>query len=202
MKSLAAFGFNENNIKTIPNKSHLIVKNLAFIPCINIGTAGYYDFLKFNEIGQKLVSHFQENLKTNFGERIYISRNRPDKDVLRKVTNEQELVSMLAKYGFKTVYMEKFSFLEQISISSNAKFIIASHGAGITNTMFAKKNCHLLELVNEKWTEKTCFALMAQRANIAYNRINCLQSDNEIIEIGNISADVAELEEKLIKVLR
>lgn len=202
MKSLAAFGFNKDNIKTIPKKSHLIVKNLSFIPCINIGTPGYYDFLKFDEVGQTLLSHYQENLKTNFGERIYISRNRPDKDVPRRVTNESELVAMLARYGFKTVYMEKFSFLEQISISSHAKFIVASHGAGITNTMFAKKNCHLLELVNEKWSEKTCFARMAQKANISYNRIDCAQSDNEIIHVGNISVDVAELEEKLIKILR
>jgi len=201
MKSLAAFGFNKDNIKTIPKRSHLRVKNLAFIPCINIATPGYYDYLKFNEVASILVSYYQESLKTNFGERIYISRNRPDKDVPRKITNETELVAILAKYGFKTVYMEKFSFLEQISISSYAKFIIAPHGAGITNAMFAKKNCHLLELVNTKWG-KTCFAEMCERANIAYNRIDCEQSDDNSIHLGNINVDVLEMEKKLIKILR
>lgn len=200
-KSLAAFGFTTDNIKTIPKKSQLWVKNLSFIPCINIGTSGYYDFLKFAEIGQALVSHYQDQFKTNFGERIYISRSNPEKDVGRKVQNESELVAMLARHGFKTIYMEKFSFLEQISIANSAKFIVASHGAGITNVMFAKENSHLLELVNYKWG-KTCFAQMCERMNSTYHRFDCAEiASNKNIEIKDVSVDVKNLEENLIKIL-
>ncbi len=201
MKSLAAFGFNNSNIKTIPKKSQLFLNNVAAIPCINIATPGYYDYLKFNEVGQTLVSHYQNQLKTNFGERIYISRNRPDKEVPRRVNNEKELVAMLAKYGFKTVYMENFSFLEQISIASFARFIVASHGAGITNCMFAKKPTHLFELINESW-KGTCFEKMCKKAEITYSRIDCKQSDNGTIHLGNITVDVAKLEQKISEFLK
>lgn len=203
VKSLEAFGFNQNNIKIIPKKSHLRVKNLAFIPCINIASTGYYNFLKPKEVSKILTSHYLEKLKTNFGERIYISRSNPKKNTARKISNEQELTAMLSNHGFKTVYMENFSFLEQISIMNFAKYIIAPHGAGITNTMFSKPECYLLEMVNIDW-QKTCFAEIAERIAINYYRIDCYSSSGEErdLELRDITVDVLELEEKLIKILR
>jgi capsular polysaccharide biosynthesis protein len=200
MKSLEAFGFNDKNIKIIPKKSRIKIRNLAFISCINISTPNYYDFLKFREISQKLISYYKEKLKTNFGTRIYISRSNPKKDTIRRIKNEKELREMLAKYGFKTVYMENFSFIEQISISYFAEFIISPHGAGITNIIFSEK-CHLIELVNEKW-QKTCFAEMCERSKIKYDRINCKQDDERQLELANINIDIEELEKKLIKTLK
>lgn len=204
VKSLAAFGFNKDNIKTIPKRSHLRLKKLSFIPCINIGTAGYYDFLKFAEVGRTLVSHYQEKLNVNFGDRIYISRNKPEKYVPRRVENEKELTLMLAKYGFKVVYMENFSFLEQISIASRAKFIIASHGAGITNSMFAQPNCKLFELVNKNWQATTCFAEMCQRMKIEYRRLDCAEVENaeKNMELRDIKVNVENLEKILIPFLK
>ena len=189
MKSLAAFGFTTENIKIIPKKSQLWVKDLSFIPCVNIGTAGYYDFLKFAEIGKTLVTHYQDQLKTNFGARIYISRSNPKKNIGRQVANEKELVTMLAQHGFKTVYMENFSFLEQLSISHFAQFIVAPHGAGVTNLMFAKENSHLLELSNINWG-KTCFAQMCERTNINYHRFDCAElATHKDMELRNINVD-------------
>jgi capsular polysaccharide biosynthesis protein len=201
MKSLEAFGFSKSNIKFIPKKSHLRVKNLAFIQAIGIPSRGYYDFLNFSEVAQTLVSYYQKELKTDFGEKIYISRNRPDKNVPRKVNNEKELVAMLERYGFKTIYMEKFSFLEQVSISSHARFIIAPHGAGISNVMFAKKKCSLLELVNRTW-QKTCFAEMCEKIDVNYHRFDCAEFGSESLHLSDINVDVEELEEKLTKILR
>ena len=203
VKSLEAFGFNQNNIKIIPKKSHLRVKNLVFIPCINIASTGYYNFLKPKEVSKILTSHYLEKLKTNFGERIYISRSNPEKNTARQISNEQELTAMLSNHGFKTVYMENFSFLEQISIMNFAKYIIAPHGAGITNTMFSKPECYLLEMVNIDW-QKTCFAEIAERMAINYYRIDCYSSSGEErdLELREITVDVLELEEKLIKILR
>ncbi|MES2960988.1 MAG: glycosyltransferase family 61 protein [Pseudomonadota bacterium] len=202
IKSLEAFGFNKNNIKIIPNKSHLRVKNLAFIPCIDITSQGYYNFLKPKEVSKILTSHYLEKLKTNFGERIYISRSNPKKYTARQISNEQELTAMLSNHGFKTVYMENFSFLEQISIMNFAKYVIAPHGAGITNFMFSKPDCHLLELVNIGW-QKTCFAEIAEKMSANYHRLDCAGFGEENrIELRNITVDVLELEERLIKILR
>lgn len=200
-KSLKAFGFDDKNIKIIPKRSHIRVKNLAFIPCINISTPRYYDFLKFSEVAKKLISYYLDQFELNFGERIYISRSNPKKNTPRKVSNEKELVVMLEKYDFKTVYMENFSFLEQMSIMHNAKYIVAPHGAGITNIMFAKEDCRLFELVNKKWS-KTCFAEMCGRSKIAYQRFDSEEiGDNKHMELRDILVDVGELEKNLIKSL-
>ncbi len=203
IKCLAAFGFNEDKIQIIPKKSHLRIKNLFFIPCINIATPGYYDFLKFSEIAQTLTSYYKEKFQTNFGARIYISRSDPSKNTARKIHNEDELTLMLTKYSFKTVYMENFSFLEQISIMYHAKYIIAPHGAGITNIMFARKDRELIEMVNQEWS-KTCFAEMCERMKIKYHRIDCIEAPGETreFELRDIEVDTVELEEKLTKILR
>lgn len=201
VKSLAAFGFTTKNIKIIPRKSQLFVKNLSFISCLNIGTQGYYDFLKLSEVTQTLLAHYSSEFKTNFGERIYISRFNPKNNVSRKVQNEAELVTMLTKYGFKTIYMENFSFLEQLSIASSSKFIVASHGAGITNVMFAKKDAHLFELVTSKW-KKTCFAEMCERIDVSYHRFDCIGINPKVDPtLSDVWVDVANLEESLIKIL-
>jgi capsular polysaccharide biosynthesis protein len=198
VKSLAAFGFDNKNIKIIPKRSRLKLQKLSFIPCINISTEGYYDFLKFEEVAQTIIEHYKDELKTNYGERIYISRSDPNKNTARKVANEKELTNMLEKYGFKTVYMENFSFLEQVSIMHFAKFIVAPHGAGITNASFAQKNCQLIELINKEWG-KTCFAEMCDRTSINCHRFDCDQIDEKAtIHLGDIKVDISLLEKKLI----
>ncbi len=201
VKILTAFGFDRKNIVTIAGKSKLKVKNLAFIPCISIHDQGYYDFLQFHQVAKAVTSYYKNELEINFGERIYISRSDPKKDTARKVANEQELVTMLEKYGFKTVYMENFSFLEQVSISYHAKYVVAPHGAGITNLMFANEAKFLFELVNEKW-DKTCFAIMCEKMKIPYYRLDCKKSNDRTVHLADILVDVKELEQNLIKNLK
>ena len=199
MKSLEAFGIKAQNLILINKKSHLRVANLNFIPCINIDTPGYYNFLEFSAVRDRIISHFESDLKLNFGARIYISRSDPGKNTARKIANESELEALLANYGFKTVYMENYSFLEQVSIASKAKIILSPHGAGITNAMFMNDNGILIELVNEKWS-KTCFAEMVERMNIKYFRQDCQAENGEqTMHLVDIIVDIKKLEENLIK---
>lgn len=198
-KSLEAFGIKVKDLILINKKSYLKTPNLNFIPCINISTPGYYDFLQFALVRERIISHFENDLKLNFGERIYISRSDPKKNTARKVANERELEQLLANYGFKTVYMENHSFLEQISIVSKAKIILSPHGAGITNVMFMPDNGILIELVNKKWS-KTCFAWMVENMNIKYLRQDCeAENQEQTVQLVDIIVDTKKLEENLMK---
>jgi capsular polysaccharide biosynthesis protein len=200
MKSLEAFGIKDKNIKFIPKKSKLWVRNLAYIQCIGSGNYDYYNFLKFDEVSQTLIAHHKKNFKINFGDKIYISRSNPKTNTARQVVNEAELVAILEKHGFKTVYMENFSFLEQMSIANAAKFVIAPHGAGITNFMFSE-NAYLIELVNTEY-EKTCFAHMCDKMKSRYYRIDCADVDqHKVFELRNIVVDVTKVENHLTKIL-
>jgi capsular polysaccharide biosynthesis protein len=46
--------------------------------------------------------------------------------------------------------LSKLSFINQVSIFNNAKFIIGLHGAGFANLVFCKKNTFVLEIKPKK----------------------------------------------------
>ncbi len=89
---------------------------------------------------------------SQFGTRIYISRrNAPD----RVMANEDELEKLLEKYGFDIVAMEKYQLDEQMAITGNAELIVAPHGAGLANMIFAKPGTGIYELVPEYYMQSS-----------------------------------------------
>ena len=91
------------------------------------------------------------NLDYTAKDLIYISRNRAR---LRKNLNEKSFQKELHKRGFKTVVLEDISFKEQVATFFNAKFIIATHGAGYTNLIFSNQKLHFLEIFSKKYGSK------------------------------------------------
>lgn len=79
----------------------------------------------------------------NYGSRIFISRKKAAR---RKITNNVEVENLLDSHGFKSVCLEDYTFLEQVSIMKHAKYVIGVHGAGLANILFMKKEGHVVEL--------------------------------------------------------
>jgi capsular polysaccharide biosynthesis protein len=67
-------------------------------------------------------------------ERLYIVRRG-----LRAMTNEKELVERLHRHGFRPVELETLTFAEQVELFYDAEAIVAAHGAGLTNLLFARR---------------------------------------------------------------
>ncbi len=65
-------------------------------------------------------------------ERLYVVRRGA-----RRVTNEEELLRTLNRHGFRPVQLEHLSFLEQVELFYDAEAVVAPHGAGLTNLLFA-----------------------------------------------------------------
>ena len=80
--------------------------------------------------------------------RLYISRKGA---VHGRVVNEDELVSVLESKGFEIIEPEQMSVAEQVQMFSQAEYIVAPHGAGQTNMVFAGPSCKNLELLEPKW---------------------------------------------------
>ena len=57
-----------------------------------------------------------------------------------------EIETFLKSKGFKILKLSELSFLNQITIFNNAKFIVGPHGAGFANLIFCKKNTKILEI--------------------------------------------------------
>lgn len=135
-ESLKILGVKDQQILTINKKSNLKIKELILPILSNL------DLVSINQLRDKLTKNIK-NVKSEFGNKIYISRQGQK---LRFIENEIEITELLNKYGFKRVVMENYSYQDQIAICNNSQYVIGPHGAGLTNILFMKKNSTLLEL--------------------------------------------------------
>jgi len=74
--------------------------------------------------------------------KIFVSRQKAAK---RRVLNEASLVQRLKPYGFEVIFAEDLTYKQQVQLFYNAGYIIAPHGAGLTNILFSKF-CKVWEL--------------------------------------------------------
>ena len=109
----------------------------------------------------KKIRIFVDNLypqlssnKSNFKKQIYVSRKLA---VKRHLVNEQEFLGLLKKHKFCKVYLEKMSVREQIELFRSASHVIAAHGAGLTNILFAPADVKILEIRPIRTSGQFCF---------------------------------------------
>ena len=101
-------------------------------------------------------------------ERIFVSR----KSGSRKILNEIEVNEVLSDYGFQTIYPEELTFSEQVSIFHNAKIVVGTKGAAITNIIFCRSGVFLLILSPSDFPDPFFWDLVSTRG-INYGEIFC-----------------------------
>lgn len=87
------------------------------------------------------------------GERLYISRSDAK---WRRVVNEEEIIDCLKREGFRPVYLEDVSFQEQLDLFSRAEYVVAPHGSGLANLLFAPAGVRVVELFAPRYIN-ACF---------------------------------------------
>lgn len=111
----------------------------------NLFANEYMDFI--NKLFIDYYFESEDEVRADAFDLIYISR----KDTkLRNILNEDELLPVLEKYGFKVVITGNIPFKEQIKLFKNAKAIITTHGAALTNLMFIEEGTRILELCSNE----------------------------------------------------
>jgi hypothetical protein len=88
--------------------------------------------------------------------RIYVSRRRAK---WRRVVNEVEVQQYLAAHGFEVFELEHLSFREQVALFSQAEIIVASHGAGNANLMFAPPHARVVEIFSPNYVVNVYWAI-------------------------------------------
>lgn len=122
--------------------------------------------------------------------KIYIARKKNK----RKCINEEEVINFLAKFGYKTVYFENISPLEQISLIENANSIIACHGASGANLCYkSKKEFKFIEIFANRFVNWHTLILNSKNCN--YSAIRC-QTENSSRD-SNFKIDLTLLEKAL-----
>ena len=113
--------------------------------------------------------------------------NSVKKKILIKRNNRyinQKIVLFLKKNGFEEVCFENYSIIDQANFMYNADLVVASHGAALTNIIFASKNTTIIELNNgfntnlyqrlSKFSEGSYFQLVEN----SYDKDNHNESKN------------------------
>jgi capsular polysaccharide biosynthesis protein len=101
-------------------------------------------------------------------EKIYISRRNT---LRRRLVNEPELEAQLQAAGFTVLQSERFPLSEQARLFSSAKCVVACHGAGLTNMVFAPANALLVEINHPDIEFRPAIQYLAASAGLRYKSV-------------------------------
>jgi capsular polysaccharide biosynthesis protein len=97
--------------------------------------------------------------------RCYVAR-RSSRN--RRLMNEEELILALAPLGVAAIELERLPLAEQIALFSQAELIVAPHGAGLANLVYASPGSRLIELHMDSYVN-WCFRRLAAACDVGYD---------------------------------
>ena len=92
---------------------------------------GYYDTMR-----QTTFARLGLPPKTESQERIYVSRSMA---AWRRILNEEELLELLGRYGFKSILLEKMAFRDQVDLFRRAEVVAGAYGSNWGNNIYSGK---------------------------------------------------------------
>jgi capsular polysaccharide biosynthesis protein len=101
----------------------------------------------------------------NWPARIYVDRRG---GANRRMVNEDALVDALAGLGFVPVRLEALDLADQIGLFAHAHCIVAPHGAGLANLVFARPGTAVVEIHVDAWVN-WCFRRLAAVCGLDYD---------------------------------
>jgi hypothetical protein len=99
---------------------------------------------------------------------FYISRGKG----IRAITNENELVNRLQKWGVITVEPAQLTLQGQIELFSEAGLIVGAQGAGMLNALWAPRGCAVVEVINPLFFSGVYWTL-AESVGHCYGLVGC-----------------------------
>ena len=113
-----------------------------------------YDIKALDFIKERVLRHL-DNTKSQqpYPKRIFLSR----KNCSKRRINEDELLPVLEKYGFKPVFTGEMDVVSQAVMFHQAEHIIGPSGAAFTNLLFCSEGCKVLLLLS-RHHNTTCYS--------------------------------------------
>jgi hypothetical protein len=96
------------------------------------------------EFGELLLRGLGADGAVESPRRIFISRRNCG---TRTLENEHQVEHLLHAHGFETHLMEQYTLAQQARLIHEADTIVATHGAGLANLMFARPHTRVVEIV-------------------------------------------------------
>ena len=109
----------------------------------------------------------------------------------RRITNEDEVSAFMESRGIVPIDMEGMPIVNQIQLFKQARLIVGSHGAGLTNLIFSDRT-EVVELFGP-W-KSLCFAAIARGFGHGYAGVDLLPSagfqDGDIGRASDFGVDL------------
>jgi hypothetical protein len=109
-------------LETFVLPSHVSARANAFFP------PEYYEFIRSKTFCKLGIPKPEQA-----SGRYYISRGRAKH---RHVLNEPELLALIEPFGFKMVFIEDYTFAQQVELFRGTEAIISPHGAGLGGIIY------------------------------------------------------------------
>jgi capsular polysaccharide biosynthesis protein len=161
-ETLELLGISKDKLIECNQDTHLLAKEL--IVSSPTGFTAYVPKNICQFLREKFLAKGKIEKVTGSTKRIYISR---EDAAHRKVANEDEVFSVLKKYGFKKVKLSTLSFVEKIQLFHSAEVILSPHGAGLTNLVFCNPGTKVIELFTPTYT-MPCFYIISNHMELDY----------------------------------
>ena len=159
VRQVLAMGALADRAWVIPDNQYVQADHIYYA-CTQQNYQRRMDYL-LNEMQVPLSSRGQDA-------RLFLNR---DKNSSRHIRNIDELLPVFAHYGFEVVTTEGLPVGEQLKLFNRARYLVAIHGAGITNIIFRRAapfsllELHPLNLLN------TDFKRICQEYRFAYDTL-------------------------------
>lgn len=187
MQSLQMIGIGEEQLFRTSSKQ-LRVEDLIFIP--EFGTLYSLPAWALSWLRKSFSAYMVPPETSN--KRIYISRR---KAATRHVENEDQVLQMLSRYGFRDVVLEEMSLADQIALFSQAEIIVGPHGAGFSNIVFST-GATLIDIFEPNHVSSCFYCLCYDRGQHYWYLMS------ETVDGVNMHVDVDKLERTLELALR
>jgi len=144
------------------------VETFVFLPFLSRDRSGKLPF--------EYLTYFRKRVYSAFGItparqqlKIFISRRSSPK---RRFSNQSDVEGFLVEQGFLCLQLEKLPINRQIEYFANANIVVGSHGAGLTNIMFAPVSCRVIEIFHSAEFQHLChYRDLAQALGLSYSSI-------------------------------
>lgn len=135
-QSLACALPSNFHVQYVPRNSWIKVDRMLLPSYVSGRSNGHVPFEHYDFVRRTVFASLGLPQVHQPTDRIYLSRAHTK---YRRVLNEPQLITLLERYGFKTVVPEKLSFSEQVALFHQAEVIVSAHGSGWGNLIFAGK---------------------------------------------------------------
>lgn len=163
----------------IPMTGDMVLLKRAYFP--SFLAPGSFSAPQIDWLRRRLMPAFGAPMWPKGGRRIYLSRA----DVaVRSLVDEDRLIDLLRGRGFEIAVPGRMSVAEQVRLFAEAAVVVAPHGAGNTNMIFAPPGAVLLELTPRS-TGAILYWMTAKEAGQRYGRVLCDEAPD-----GRLKVDI------------